>query len=81
MFCTQTRILGRLDENVIRQLCARVRHEIFMPGSRITRAGDICDSMYFIKKGEVVILDDSNNLGLCVEILYENECFGEVIYL
>lgn len=34
--------------------------------------------MYFIKRGEIVILDETQNMELCVEILYENECFGEV---
>jgi len=73
-----SRILGKLDENLIRQICARIRHEIYFPGSHIVRAGDVSTSMYFIKKGEVVILDGNSNLELCVEILYENECFGEV---
>lgn len=70
--------MGKLDDNLIRQICARIRHEIYFPGSHIVRAGDVCTSMYFIKKGEVVILDGNSNIELCVEILYENECFGEV---
>jgi len=74
----QSRIIGKLDDTIIRQLCARVGHEVYLPGCRIVRSGDFCDAMYFIKRGEVVILDENQNLELCVEILYENECFGEV---
>ncbi|CAL8096398.1 unnamed protein product [Orchesella dallaii] len=73
-----SRLLGKLDDNLIRQISAKIRHEIYFPGSHIVRAGDVCTSMYFIKKGEVVILDGNSNLELCVEVLYENECFGEV---
>ncbi len=74
----QSRILSKLDDLIIRQISARMRHEVYLPGTHIIRTGDVCDSMYFIKKGEVVILDENQNLELCVEILYENECFGEV---
>jgi CRP-like cAMP-binding protein len=49
-----------------------------MPGAHIIRAGDVCTAVYFIKKGEVVILDEKANMELCVDVLYENECFGEV---
>lgn len=49
-----------------------------MPGAYIIRAGDVCSAVYFIKKGEVVILDEKANMQLCVDVLYENECFGEV---
>ncbi|ODN04676.1 Cyclic nucleotide-gated channel rod photoreceptor subunit alpha, partial [Orchesella cincta] len=73
-----SRLLGKLDDNLIRQISAKIRHEIYFPGSHIVRAGDVCTSMYFIKKGEIVILDGNSNLELCVEVLYENECFGEV---
>ena len=75
---TQARILGKIDDTIIRQISVRMRHEIYLPGTHIIRSGDVCDSMFFIKKGEVVILDENQNLELCVEILYENECFGEV---
>ncbi|XP_035714709.1 uncharacterized protein LOC118438473 [Folsomia candida] len=73
-----SRILGRLDDIIIRQLSVRVHHEIFMPGAHIIRAGAVCTAVYFIKKGEVVILDEKANMELCVDVLYENECFGEV---
>lgn len=49
-----------------------------MPGAHIIRAGAVCTAVYFIKKGEVVILDEKANMELCVDVLYENECFGEV---
>jgi hypothetical protein len=65
---------------VIRQLAAEIKHEIYMPGAHIVRTGDVCVAVYFIKKGEVVIMDESPGIELCVEILYENECFGEVSY-
>jgi len=73
-------LYGNLDKDIIRQLSAEIRHEIFLPGTHIVRSGDICQAVYFIKKGEVVIIDESPGVELCVEILYENECFGEVNY-
>jgi len=74
----QSKMYGKLDKTIIRQLSAEVKHEIFMPGTHIVRSGDVCQAIYFIKKGEVVILDETPNAELCVEILYENDCFGEV---
>jgi CRP-like cAMP-binding protein len=71
-------LLGKLDKTVKRQLAAEIKHEIYMPGAHIVRTGDACGAIYFIKKGEIVVLDESPGIELCVEILYEDECFGEV---
>ena len=75
----QARILGRIDEQILRQITARIRHDFYLPGGHIVRGGNVCDAMYFIKRGEVLIIDENLGIELCVETLYENDCFGEVM--
>ncbi|CAG7661764.1 unnamed protein product, partial [Allacma fusca] len=54
------------------------RHEFYLPGGFIVRGGNVCDAMYFVKRGEVLIIDENMGIELCVETLYENDCFGEI---
>jgi CRP-like cAMP-binding protein len=73
-----SRVLGSVDDQVLRQLTARIRHEFYLPGGHIVRGGNVCDAMYFVKRGEILIIDENMGIELCVETLYENDCFGEI---
>jgi hypothetical protein len=52
---------------------------VYMPGDKVVKRGDRGDSMFFISKGNVAILDDDDNHSLAV--LGEGSFFGETSLL
>jgi voltage-gated potassium channel len=63
------------NEEFIRDIAHHIRQTLVMPGDFVFRKGDVAESMYFISRGSVEVVDSE---GRQVALLSDGDFFGEI---
>jgi len=76
---TQIPILADVDEDDLQNVIKNVKVKKYSKGTYVFHEGDIGDTFYVIKSGQIEILrKDRNNEEKRVAILYPDNFFGEM---
>ena len=65
----------KLEQQIVHEIVVRLQPQIYMPEEVIIRQGDYGDNMYFIEKGEVLVIEESS--GSALQTLFPGDFFGE----
>lgn len=69
-------LFSKTHRDFIRQLLLHLKRCIFFPGNYIVEKGDVDGCMYFIHKGQVIVVDVQETSELTRELLVEGNSFG-----
>lgn len=70
-------LFSKTHTDFTRQLLLHLKRCIFFPGNYIVEKGDIDGCMYFIHKGQVVVIDIQEKTEIMRELLVQGKSFGE----
>lgn len=70
-------LFSKTHKDFMRQLLLHLKRCIFFPGNHIVAKGDIDGCMYFIHKGQVVVIDGQDTTEITRELLVQGKSFGE----
>jgi len=71
----QVPYFSKMTDEIIREICYLLRPNRFYPSVHIVRFGDVKQSIYFVKQGEVKITVPYNGTEYPFEVLPEGSCF------
>lgn len=70
-------LFSKTHADFMRQLQPHLKRCIFFPGNYLAEKGDIDGCMYFIHKGQVIVIDVQDKTEIIREFLVEGKSFGE----